>query len=177
MARKINLGSTFNPNSDEYFEVPEQDIGKLRGNVLYAFTDGSCYPNPGPGGWGVRLIWNGTGKELFGGAPDQTNNTMELTAIQMALQARRSLNVEMRIYTDSKYCIGCLTQWHWGWKRNGWRTSKGEPVKNREIIEATTPLITDNVSFKWVKGHAGHVHNERVDELAGMGRKQYGGTK
>lgn len=175
--RKINIGDARNPNDGEYFDIDPSELGNLKSDILYAFTDGSCYPNPGPGGWGVRLIWNGKGKELFGGAPDQTNNTMELEAIRQALIARRNLNADMVIFSDSKYSIGCLSKWHWSWARNGWRTSKGEPVKNQDIIQSTTPLITSNVELRWVKGHAGHVHNERVDELAGMGRKQYGGSK
>lgn len=161
----------------EYVYLSEAEVEKHRCNVLYAYTDGSCYPNPGPGGWGVRLIWNLIAREIYGGGPDQTNNTMELMAIKMAIMARKRRSVPMIVYSDSKYSIGALSKWWRDWERNGWRTSKGDAVKNQDIIKSTISMITDNIEFKWIKGHVGHVHNERVDKLAGMGRRQYGGLK
>jgi len=149
--------------------VPQQ-------NVLQIFTDGSCHPNPGPGGWGVRLMWNGGHKDVCGGSANQTNNTMELTAILEALKARKR-DVPTIIYSDSQYCINCVTVWWPGWKRRGWLTSSGTPVQNRELIEEITDLITENVKFRWVKGHAGHEHNEAVDQLALQGRKRFGHLK
>lgn len=174
--RKLNVGDARNPNDSEYITLPDTSVTGLAQGTLYAFTDGSCHPNPGPGGWGVRLIWGTTAKELYGGSPDQTNNTMEIEAIRQALGARRSLAAPMVIYSDSQYSIKALTQWHHGWRKNNWLTSAGKPVKNVDLIMDTLRLITANVTFKWVKGHAGHEHNERVDDLAKEGRLAYGGS-
>jgi len=133
------------------------------------YTDGACSGNPGPGGWGVVLRWNGTEKELHGGDPQTTNNRMELMA---AIQALEALNRPSRVqlYTDSVYLLNGITKWVAGWQSNGWRTSAKKPVKNedlwRRLIEAKNG---HDVNWQWVKGHAGDEGNERADALARRG--------
>jgi ribonuclease HI len=132
-------------------------------------TDGACSGNPGPGGWGAVLQYNGTVKELKGGASLTTNNQMELTAAIEALNAlKRACTVEL--HTDSVYVKDGLTKWIHGWKRNGWRTSDKKPVKNVELWQALD-LATQRhtIEWRWVKGHAGDEMNERADELANEG--------
>jgi ribonuclease HI len=140
------------------------------------YTDGACSGNPGPGGWGVMLRWNGTEKELHGGDPQTTNNRMELMA---AIQALEALNrpSQVQLYTDSTYLLDGITKWIAGWQRNGWRTSARKPVKNedlwRRLIEA---MNRHEVSWRWVKGHAGDEGNERADALARLGIEEAGGV-
>ena len=133
------------------------------------YTDGACSGNPGPGGWGAVLRWNDKEKELYGGDPLTTNNRMELMAAIQALEAlQRPATVQLR--TDSKYLLDGITKWVQGWQRNGWRTSAKKPVKNddlwRRLIEAMKP---HEVTWQWVKGHAGDPGNERADALARLG--------
>ena len=132
-------------------------------------TDGACSGNPGPGGWGAILECNGREKELFGGAPDTTNNRMELTAAIEALSAlTRPSAVEL--HTDSQYLRQGITQWIRGWKRNGWKTADKKPVKNIELWQALEALIVRHkVDWRWVRGHSGHDLNERADALARKG--------
>ena len=132
-------------------------------------TDGACSGNPGPGGWGAILEFDGRRKELFGGEPQSTNNRMELTAAIEALRAlKRPSHVEL--HTDSEYLRNGITKWIHGWKKNGWRTAGRKPVKNAELWQALDALIrTHQVSFHWVRGHSGHDLNERADELARQG--------
>ncbi len=132
-------------------------------------TDGACSGNPGPGGWAAILECNGSEKELFGGAPETTNNRMELTAAIEALSAlKRPCVVEL--HTDSQYLRLGITQWIKGWKRNGWRTADRKPVKNVDLSQALDTLIAQHkVDWHWVRGHAGHDLNERADELARKG--------
>jgi ribonuclease HI len=132
-------------------------------------TDGACSGNPGPGGWGAILQFNGKEKELFGGAPATTNNRMELTAAIEALSAlKRPSRVEL--HTDSQYLRQGITQWIHGWKRNGWRTADKQPVKNAELWRALDELIRRHqVDWRWVRGHSGHDVNERADALARKG--------
>jgi ribonuclease HI len=133
------------------------------------YTDGACSGNPGPGGWGVVLRWNGTVKELHGGDPQTTNNRMELMA---AIQALEALNRPARVllYTDSRYLLDGITKWIAGWQRNGWRTSAGQPVKNEDLWRRLVQAMTGHeVSWLWVKGHAGDEGNERADALARLG--------
>jgi ribonuclease HI len=130
------------------------------------FTDGACSPNPGPGGWGAILRYGETEKELSGYAPNTTNNRMELTAVVEALRAIKRA-CHLTIHTDSRYLKDGITSWIVVWKRNGWKTSTGSPVKNKDLW-----LVLDEASQRhtiewcWVKGHAGHPENERCDELA-----------
>ena len=132
-------------------------------------TDGACSGNPGPGGWGAILTFNGVGKELSGGEELTTNNRMELTAAIMALEALTK-PCEIDLYTDSQYVRQGITGWIHKWKINGWRTSDRKPVKNADLwqrLEAA--LARHDVRWHWVKGHAGHDGNERADELARQG--------
>ncbi|MBI0169541.1 MULTISPECIES: ribonuclease HI [Bartonella] len=133
------------------------------------FTDGACSGNPGPGGWGVLLRWNGVTKELYGGEPDTTNNRMELTAAINALDAlKEPCNVDL--YTDSVYVRDGISSWIDGWKAKDWKTSARKPVKNADLWQKLDLARTrHNVNWHWVKGHAGHPENERCDELARKG--------
>ncbi len=129
-------------------------------------TDGACSGNPGPGGWGAILEWNGHSRELKGAEPHTTNNRMELMAAIMALESlKRAVSVE--IHTDSQYLRDGITKWIHGWKRNGWRTADKKPVKNAELWQRLdSALAHHKISWHWVRGHAGHDLNERADELA-----------
>ena len=130
------------------------------------FTDGACSGNPGPGGWGVLMIYGETRKTLNGGEAQTTNNRMELTA---AIQALESLTrpCSVDLYTDSQYVRQGITQWMHGWKRNGWKTVDKKPVKNADLWQRLDDVVKRHtVEFHWVKGHAGHPENEEVDQLA-----------
>ena len=132
-------------------------------------TDGACSGNPGPGGWGAILEFDETEKELFGGAPDTTNNRMELSAAIEALTALKRPRV-VELHTDSQYLRQGITSWIRNWKRNGWKTADRKPVKNADLWQALDLLIaTHKVDWRWVKGHAGHDLNERADVLARKG--------
>lgn len=141
----------------------------MTANTVVIHTDGACSGNPGPGGWGAILRYNGHEKELRGGEPLTTNNRMELTAAIMALEAlTRATTVEL--HTDSVYVKDGISKWIHGWKRNGWKTSDKKPVKNVELWQRLDlALQRHKVSWHWVKGHAGHDDNERADELAREG--------
>lgn len=131
------------------------------------YTDGACSGNPGIGGWGVILRYKQTEKELSGGELNTTNNRMELTAVIEALKALKT-RCNITLYTDSKYVMNGITEWLENWKKNGWKTSnkKGE-VKNIELWQALDELVkVHEIRWVWVKGHAGHIENERVDTLA-----------
>jgi ribonuclease HI len=136
-------------------------------------TDGACSGNPGPGGWGAILRYGGHEKELKGGEKLTTNNRMELTAAIMALETlTRPATVE--IHTDSQYVKDGISKWIHGWKRNGWKTSDKKPVKNAELWQRLDAALgRHQVSWHWVKGHAGHDDNERADELARDGMAPY----
>lgn len=138
-------------------------------NRVTIYTDGACSGNPGPGGWGVLLIYGDTRKELSGGEQLTTNNRMELMAAIMALESlKRPCAVDL--WTDSQYVRQGITSWLHGWKRNGWRTADKKPVKNADLWQRLDEARQrHDVSFHWVKGHAGHDENERVDELAREG--------
>ena len=133
------------------------------------YTDGACSGNPGPGGWGAILLWRGKEREIWGGEPDTTNNRMELTA---AIKALESLNrrVSAVLYTDSKYVKDGITSWIIGWKAHNWKTTAKKPVKNVDLWQALDDAVSKHdVEWRWVKGHAGHLENERADELARRG--------
>ncbi len=136
------------------------------------YTDGACSGNPGPGGWGAVLRWNGTVKELHGGDPATTNNRMELMAAIQALEAL-SRPATVQLYIDSKYVLDGITKWIKGWQRNGWRTASKQPVKNEDLWRRLVEAIDGHdISWTWVKGHAGDEGNERADELARMGAEE-----
>jgi ribonuclease HI len=133
------------------------------------YSDGACKGNPGPGGWGAWLVSGGHEKELWGGEPNTTNNRMEMTAVIEALASLKR-SCKITIYTDSEYVKNGITTWIHGWKRRGWKTADGKPVKNVELwqrLEALSAL--HQMEWRWVKGHAGDPGNERADALANRG--------
>jgi len=134
--------------------------------IVEVFTDGACLGNPGPGGWAALLRFDGREKELSGGEPDTTNNRMELMAAIAGIEAlKRACSV--LVVTDSEYVRRGVEEWMARWKANGWKTSDKKPVKNRDLWERlSAALASHEVRWQWVKGHAGHVENERVDVLA-----------
>ncbi len=129
-------------------------------------TDGACSGNPGPGGWGAILEYNGHEKELSGAEAKTTNNRMELMAAIAALEALKRPS-EVRLVTDSVYVRDGVTKWIHGWKRNGWKTANKKPVKNEDLWKRLDEVASKHrVTWEWVKGHAGHPENERADALA-----------
>ena len=137
------------------------------------FTDGACSGNPGPGGWGAILRYGDKTKELSGGEADTTNNRMELTAAIQALDALKEA-CAVDLYTDSVYVKDGIGGWIEGWKRNGWKTAAKKPVKNVELWqELERARNRHDVTWHWVKGHAGHPENERADELARLAMEPY----
>ncbi len=134
--------------------------------ALIIHTDGACRGNPGPGGWGALLSFNGTHKELSGADPATTNNRMELMAAIMGLSAL-SRPTQATVQTDSQYVIKGITEWLPSWKARGWRTADRKPVKNQDLWERLDQLASQHtLSWQWVKGHSGDPGNERVDALA-----------
>jgi ribonuclease HI len=130
------------------------------------YTDGACSGNPGPGGWGALLAYNGTEKELSGGEAATTNNRMELMAAIMALEALKS-PCRVDLYTDSNYVRHGIMEWIKGWKAKGWKTADKKPVKNQELWQRLDAAAArHSVTWHWVKGHDGHPENERADALA-----------
>ncbi len=131
------------------------------------FTDGACSGNPGPGGWGAILRYNGVEKELSGGASDTTNNRMELSAVIFALKALK-LPCEVTVTTDSKYVYESITKsWVYSWQKNGWRKADKKPALNVDLWTELLELLNKHqVTFNWVKGHNEHPENERCDRLA-----------
>ena len=142
--------------------------------ALFAYTDGACSGNPGPGGWGALLIAREgeavlRERELSGGEPVTTNNRMELIAAISALEALER-PAAITLVTDSAYVKNGVTQWIHGWKRNGWRTADGKPVKNADLWQRLDAAqARHRVDWRWIKGHAGHAENERADALARAG--------
>ena len=137
--------------------------------MIEIFTDGACRGNPGPGGWGVLLRYNGREKELWGGEPETTNNRMELTAAIRALEALNQ-SCEVDLFTDSVYVRDGITRWLPNWKRKGWKTASRKPVKNQDLWqELDAAASRHSVRWHWVEGHSGHEGNERADALANRG--------
>ncbi len=134
--------------------------------MVHIHTDGACLGNPGPGGWAALLVHGGTERELAGGEAQTTNNRMELLAAIMALEALKS-PCQVVLSTDSQYVQKGIGEWLPNWIRRGWKTAAGEPVKNQDLWQRLQAAAAPHrVQWKWVKGHAGHVENERVDKLA-----------
>ena len=136
------------------------------------YTDGACSGNPGPGGWGVVMRSQGKEKELYGSDPLTTNNRMELMAAIQALEAlQRPTTVSL--HTDSKYLLDGITKWVQGWQRNGWKTAAKKPVKNDDLWRRLIAALDGHeVSWQWVRGHAGDEGNERADALARLGAEE-----
>ncbi len=133
------------------------------------YTDGACKGNPGPGGWGALLTFDGQEKELCGGELTTTNNRMELTAVIEALAALKRYR-RVILHTDSQYVQKGITEWIRGWKAKGWKTAAKAPVKNVDLWKRLDELAAlHHVDWRWVKGHAGHDGNERADALANRG--------
>ncbi|MBI5816448.1 MAG: ribonuclease HI [Nitrospinae bacterium] len=136
---------------------------------VQVYCDGACRGNPGPGGWGALLLHGDKEKELYGFKPHTTNNEMELTAAIEALKAL-TRHCDVTITTDSNYVVKGMKEWIHGWKKNNWRTSGKQPVKNQELWKALDEAASrHNVKWHWIKGHAGHPENERADKLANKG--------
>lgn len=138
------------------------------------FTDGACSGNPGPGGWGAILRYNGVEKELSGGERQTTNNRMELCGVLNALSALKE-PCEVVLTSDSKYVIDSVSKgWVYSWQKKGWKKSDGKPALNVDLWEKLLPLLEKhNVTFVWIKGHAGHPENERCDALAVKEREKF----
>lgn len=135
--------------------------------IIYA--DGGCRGNPGPGGWGAVLLAGEHEKELWGGEAHTTNNRMELTAVIRALEALKR-PTQVRVLTDSQYVQRGISEWIFNWKKNGWRTSDKKPVKNADLWQELDALARQHqITWSWVKGHAGEPGNERADALANRG--------
>jgi ribonuclease HI len=141
--------------------------------AVIVYTDGACSGNPGPGGWGAILISGEHRKELSGGEATTTNNRMELLAAISALEALK-MPSHVELHTDSKYVQDGIHKWIHGWKKNGWRTTERKPVKNVELWQRLDAARQRHeVDWRWVKGHAGHLENERADELAREGMQPF----
>lgn len=135
-------------------------------NKVRIFTDGACKGNPGPGGYGGIIVWNGEKEEFKGADPSTTNNIMELTAAIVALKKLKEPS-EVELTTDSEYLVKGMTQWIDNWVRNNWINSSKKPVKNKELWQELRKLSQVNrITWKWVRGHSGHPENERADQLA-----------
>jgi ribonuclease HI len=140
--------------------VPDQK------SVVEIFTDGACSGNPGPGGWGALLRWNGHERELSGAETSTTNNRMELMAAIVALESLKR-GVTVKLYTDSTYVRDGITKWLHAWKKRNWRTADKKPVKNVDLWQRLEAALGEHkIEWHWVRGHSGHVENERVDLLA-----------
>ena len=137
-----------------------------KSNTVVIYTDGACSGNPGPGGWGSVLLYNGHRREMSGGDAETTNNRMEMMAVIQALESlKRPCSV--MIYTDSVYVMKGITEWIEQWKKRGWKTAARKPVKNVELWQRLEQAISPHdVKWTWVKGHSGVPENERADELA-----------
>ena len=137
--------------------------------MINIYTDGACKGNPGPGGWGALVVDGENKSEIFGGEPSTTNNRMEILAVIMALKTIIT-DSEITVFTDSKYVQKGISEWIGNWKINGWRTSNKKAVKNKDLwIELDSLASKLRINWMWVKGHSGHVGNDRADYLANKG--------
>lgn len=139
---------------------------------IVIYTDGACSGNPGPGGWGSVVVTPQLEVYELGGAENpSTNNRMEVSAALCALQSIAGIDLPVHIYTDSTYLIRGITQWIWGWRKKGWKTADGKDVSNKDLWEELSRVVSARkasakIEWKWVRGHTGHVGNERCDEIA-----------
>jgi ribonuclease HI len=144
-------------------------MSEKKQNLVEIYTDGACRGNPGPGGWGVVLRYNGHEKQLHGGEAETTNNRMELTAAIMALESL-TRPCAVKLTTDSKYVMHGITEWMVNWKKRGWKTAAKKPVKNVDLWQRLDQALAPHqVKWHWVRGHSGHPENELADELANRG--------
>jgi ribonuclease HI len=133
---------------------------------IHIYSDGACRGNPGPGGWGALLKYNGTEKELYGAEEDTTNNRMELMGAIIGLESLTK-SCEVVLTTDSQYVMKGITEWLEGWKKRNWKTAAKKPVKNQDLWQRLDEACQSHqIEWQWVKGHSGHDENERVDALA-----------
>ena len=138
-------------------------------NIVEAWTDGACRGNPGPGGWGVLLRFNGHEKRLHGGERETTNNRMELMAVIMALESLKR-DCKVRVSSDSQYVLKGISEWMANWKKRGWKTAAKKPVKNVDLWQRLDRAQQQHdIEWEWVKGHSGHPENEIADQLANQG--------
>jgi ribonuclease HI len=152
-----------------YMSDPSSADSPASGAIVRIYTDGACKGNPGPGGWGALMKWNGHERELFGGEGNTTNNRMELLAVISAL-AVLTRPCEIEVFTDSQYVQKGIAEWISSWKRRGWKTADRKPVKNADLWMRLDELAgKHSVRWHWVRGHAGHPENERADGLANRG--------
>jgi ribonuclease HI len=141
-------------------------------DIVEIHTDGACKGNPGAGGWGALLAWNGKTSELYGGEAHTTNNRMEMTAVIRALEALKRKS-RVRLHTDSKYVQQGISEWIHSWKKRGWRTADRKPVKNEDLWRRLDQLAGEHeIEWLWVRGHDGNPGNERADQLANLGVAQ-----
>jgi len=151
-------------------------MSKPQADIVQIFTDGACKGNPGVGGWGALLKVKGRERELFGGELHTTNNRMELLAAISALEAL-TRPCQVMLHTDSKYVQQGISVWVHDWKKRGWKTAAKQPVKNEDLWRRLDDVTSKHqVQWVWVKGHAGHVENERADELANRGCAEMAAT-
>lgn len=138
-------------------------------DIIKIYSDGACKGNPGAGGWGALLIAGAHRKEIFGGEPDTTNNRMEIMAVIQALVLLKRPSI-VAVYADSQYVLKGISEWMPDWKRRGWHSSSGKPVKNQDLWERLDAASQPHrIEWNWVRGHAGHPENERADYLANLG--------
>ena len=136
--------------------------------MIKVYTDGACKGNPGDGGWGALIINGSENKELYGGEKNTTNNRMELMAVILAIESIDMIQ-EVTIFTDSTYVQKGISEWIINWKRNGWKSSNKQPVKNQDLWVRLDNLNSEQITWQWVKGHSGHIENDRADYLANLG--------
>jgi ribonuclease HI len=161
-----NGDSSPNPTASSIPEAAVPELIQSNGDTVEIYTDGACQGNPGPGGWSAIIKAGSVQRELSGGDPDTTNNRMEMMA---AIEALKLLDGRCQVVltTDSEYFQKGMTQWIQTWKKNGWRTSDKEPVKNKDLwLELDDLNQKHEIKWEWVRGHNGHAENERCDELA-----------
>jgi len=136
--------------------------------MIKVYTDGACKGNPGDGGWGALIINGSENKELYGREKNTTNNRMELMAVIMAIESIDRIQ-DVTIFTDSTYVQKGISEWIINWKRNGWKSSNKQPVKNQDLWVRLDSLNSEQITWQWVKGHSGHIENDRADYLANLG--------
>ncbi|EIM31579.1 ribonuclease HI [Leptothrix ochracea L12] len=157
--------------------APTSSPPKIARPEVVIYTDGACKGNPGRGGWGAWLKNGAHEKELFGGEALTTNNRMELTAVIESLASLKR-NCNITIHTDSEYVRNGIMTWIHGWKKRGWKTADGKPVKNMDLWQRLEALSTlHSIDWRWVKGHAGDPGNEHADALANRGVEEPGGPR